>query len=264
MPRPPRATWASQPGYQAVAGAFEQMYTLAPAIRQIHPMHADEPDECRFAMDQTFWSSGTACTAHVPNYAEWALTGDVRAAYRRYRALLGLIAGGDPRRWVLKDPSHLWRYDDLLTVFPDACIVYTHREPVEATVSLSSLIWELRRLREPALTRTMHGREELALWSRAQEHAEAARDRHDPARFLDIHLRELRADPAGTAERIYRHFGIAVTEAAREAWKTHATRGESTGRNPERLRPEDFGFTAEDVERAHPRYLARYRKLYGP
>ena len=76
---------------------------------------------------------------------------DFAPVYRRYRDNLRLIGLGNEARWILKDPSHLWAPRALLQTFPDACIVQTHRHPRELIPSVSSLVYNARRMFEPAL-----------------------------------------------------------------------------------------------------------------
>jgi Sulfotransferase family len=263
MPRPPRETWESNPWYQMLAQGLEQIYQLNPKIKAAHPMLPTEPDECRFAGDQSFWSPGLACTAVAPEYAAWCIGSDARYSYRRYRQTLGLIAGGDTRRWVLKDPQHLWSLAAMLDVFPDACVVYCHRELNTSYASMASLIYELRRLRESDLTAKQHGRQELTLWGAAQSKAEDARNKHDPSRFCDVHIRELHADPIGTAERIYRHFNLPVSEEARQSWRTHVAMDVRAGHGAHHYKIEDFGFTEKDIIASVGSYYERYQRLYG-
>lgn len=263
MPRPPRESWESNPWYLEMARGLEQLNQMSPKIKQIHPMFAGEPDECRFALDQSFWSPSNAVTARVPNYVEWCIGSKAVYAYRHYRRVLSLIAAGDRRRWVLKDPQHLWGLDALLEVFPDACIVYTHRDPVAAMTSMASLVYELRRLREPNLVADTHAKEELAIWGRALSKAEDVRDRHDPSRFCDVHIDELQADPMATAERIYRYFDIPVTDETRRCWRKFVDADPRAGHGVHHYKTEDFGFTTDDVHEKTARYYERYQRLYG-
>ncbi len=60
----------------------------------------------------------------------WLRDQDWAGAYRRHRRnlqLIGLNYAG--RRWVLKNPSHLFALDALLEVYPDALVIQTHRDP---------------------------------------------------------------------------------------------------------------------------------------
>jgi len=79
------------------------------------------------------------CLAHLPSYSAWLRGQDWTGAYRRHRRNLQLIGLGAGRRWVLKNPSHLFALDALLAVYPDALIVQTHRAPDVAIASVCSL-----------------------------------------------------------------------------------------------------------------------------
>ena len=61
-------------------------------------------------------------------------------AYARHKENLQLVGLNDPeKRWVLKNPSHMTALDALMAVYPDALIVYTHRDPVVCIASSCSL-----------------------------------------------------------------------------------------------------------------------------
>jgi hypothetical protein len=62
-------------------------------------------------------------------------------AYREYREYLQLLLSQRPAdQLVLKCPENLWFLDALLEVFPDACVVWTHRDPYDTIASYCSLI----------------------------------------------------------------------------------------------------------------------------
>ena len=42
-------------------------------------------------------------------------------------------------RWILKTPNHLWHLEALLAAYPDARIIWTHRDPGPVVTSLASL-----------------------------------------------------------------------------------------------------------------------------
>lgn len=264
MPRPPRETWEQNPWYQFTVQGIEQFYQLNPDVRELHPMVPAEADECRYGMEPSLWSPGLAFMGRVPNYTEWVLRADPRPAYAYYKRVLGLIAGGDRRHWILKDPTtHLWATETMLEAFPDARIVYTHREPAGAMASIADLIYEARRCREVDLRRDDNGRFQLQLWSPAIERMEAALSRLDPARIAHVHIKQLQRDPVGTAEAIYTHFGLPVSEAARSAWQHHAATDARSGHGVHRYDPASVGFGAREVEAAIPGYWRHYQRRYG-
>jgi Sulfotransferase family len=210
------------------------------------------------AVDQSFFCAHCASTAVLPTYTEWLFSCDARYAFRRYQKVLALIATGDPRRWVLKDVVHLSGLDALLTSFPDACFVQTHRDPVKALTSVADLILHIRGLREDHVDLIEHGQLILNTWGRAMNVAEAARLNHDPARFIDVHSDDLHADPIGTLSRIYERFSIPVSDAAVHAWARQVDADPRVGHAAHPCKPEDFGFTPRLINDVVGAYYERY------
>ena len=78
----------------------------------------------------------------------------------------------------------------------------------------------------------MIGRDQLELWASGLERFGAERARHDPARFFDVSYDDLVADPVGTAEAVYAHFGLPFSGAAADAMRAltaHNTARQRTG-----------------------------------
>lgn len=142
------------------------------------------------------------CVAHVPSYSSWLAEQDWTPAYRRHRRNLRLIGLNDTgRRWVLKNPSHLFALDALLEVYPDALIVQTHRSPRTAMASMSSLAAQVTAGWSDVFTGATIGRDQLELWSRGLDRFREQQARHDPARFFDVRyddfVRDLDRDGRG-------------------------------------------------------------------
>jgi len=186
------------------------------------------------------------CLAHLPSYSAWLRRQDWTGAYRRHRRNLQLIGLPDAGcRWVLKNPSHLFALDALLRVYPDAQIVQTHREPGTAIASVCSLAAQASAGWSTTFTGAVVGRDQLELWASGLERFSAERARHDPARFFDVHYDDLVADPVGTAEAVYAHFGLPFSGAAADAMRALAARGGASSAH--RYTLADFGLTAADV-----------------
>ncbi len=77
---------------------------------------------------------------HIPTYSRWLAQQDWTPAYLRHRKNLQLIGLNDPgKRWVLKNPSHLFALDALMAAYPDALVIQTHRAPSTIIASMCSL-----------------------------------------------------------------------------------------------------------------------------
>ncbi|HEX5290062.1 MAG TPA: sulfotransferase [Streptosporangiaceae bacterium] len=254
QPRPPRAAWARDPVFQAIQAACERHHVDHPEFMGIHYMAADQVEECWQLLRQSMRSVSYECLAHLPTYSAWLRGQDWTAAYRRHRRnlqLIGLRESG--RRWVLKNPSHLFALDALLAVYPDALVIQTHRAPRTAIASVCSLAAQASAGWSTTFRGEVVGRDQLELWARGLELFTAARARHDPARFFDVDYGQLVADPAGTAESCYRHFGLPLSGAVADAIRAVSAPGAAGPARPEhRYRLADFGLTGGQVDELIP------------
>lgn len=262
MPRPPRDRWEAVPEYQNLKNALEQSVFFNEQTLALHPIAIDLPDECRWSTDQSFWCTTIAQTTCVPNYFSWLHQCDASFAYEYHRQVLGLVANGDNRRWVLKDPSHIFGIDSLLKVFPDACIVQTHRDPFGSMKSAANLLWEGRRkMIEVDVSLEEHGQLVLDGYAVGLEKMERYRRSHNPDQFYDVHMDETRADPMGTIERIYRYFNLPVAKEARQSWQQQVVSDPSVGHGTSTERHPDFGLTEGKVNDALTLYRVRYQQV---
>jgi hypothetical protein len=84
----------------------------------------------------TLFSEEFISTCHVPSYEAFLHAADLGPIYHWQRRFLQHLQTGCPsRRWVLKSPDHIYGLDKLPTVFSDALIIQTHRNPVEVVKS---------------------------------------------------------------------------------------------------------------------------------
>ncbi len=179
-------------------------------------MTADEPDECWNVLRQSFATVTFECIAAVEGFAQWWSQCDMAPAYRRWADLVRLIGLNDrERRWVLKDPSHLFAPEALLATLPDALIVMTHRDPAKTIPSVCSLNASARSVNDRHYDPHRLGADQLALWRRGVDRTMALRAR-EPERFIDVHFDEFRSEPMRVIERIYDRTGIAHDAAAEQ------------------------------------------------
>ncbi|MBW2497029.1 MAG: sulfotransferase [Deltaproteobacteria bacterium] len=217
IPRPPRESWPRHPGYARCEERLRMQRENSPDMEAIHEMRADEPDECWNMMRQSFVTNTFECIFHIPRFSAWWATCDMRPAYRRWADNLRLIGLNEPeKRWILKDPNHLYAPEALFATVPEATIVMTHRDPARSIPSVCSLNATARVVHDRVPDLELLGREQLDLWSRGIERFVAAREAR-PERFVDIHFHELRSDPEGVAARIFEQAGLPFEEKSRKA-----------------------------------------------
>ncbi len=259
MPRPPRSTWASNPSYQATVAGIEAFFAAAPDMRAAHNMVADDVDECLEALKQNFCSNNYGSTFRVPGYDAWWLQQDEISSYQRFAKCLQLVGANEPDKpWLLKNPGHIWKLDVLLDLFPDACIVQTHRDPVQALPSLCSVLAMARRLTEGenVVPREL-GERELRVWHAALMHARAVRASR-PGNFMDVRHQEFHENPLSVVRRIYEQFGYALN-ADVERLMAQRIRSNPEGRHGAHVYTlAEFGLEAGDIRERFGEYMRKY------
>src|SRR4051812_32813250 len=87
MVRPPRESWADEPGYQAGLARF----AAAPeVIRKFHLVEPHDADECLAIMAQSFVSNMFGSRQLLPSYDDWVLASDMTPSFTRYADQLRL------------------------------------------------------------------------------------------------------------------------------------------------------------------------------
>jgi hypothetical protein len=193
------------------------------------------------------WRSYYATTDQTPHYMELATI----------LKTLQWLRGGD--RWVLKSPQHLEQLGPLMAVFPDATVVFTHRDPVSIAVSMSTMV--------TYASRTSHAApldvEGFGSWWAsllADMMAACTRDRElVPAeQSIDVAFGEFMADDMGTVEAIYELADQPFTAAVRATMETYAAE-HPRGRHGRILYDiGDFDYDVADLRDRFGAYVERF------
>src|SRR5438876_3003901 len=190
---------------------------LAPTFESVHATGAELPQECVSLTSPTFMSDQFDTMYNVPSYRAWFFSQDLRPAYKFHRrSLQHLQFRQSAERWVLKAPAHMFAAPALLSIYPDARFVQIHRDPMEAVVSVSSLVTILRRVFSDAVDPVQIGRDALTYWSQALKTFMRARDQLPVSRVCDLRYDDVRRDPIAAARRVYEHFGWSFTKETEE------------------------------------------------
>ena len=105
---------------------------LAPRADAVYPMRAWTPHECVAIHSYTMLSEEFAITCRIPAYEAFLREGNLGPAYAWQKRFLQYLQLSRPtKQWILKSPEHVYGLEHLLTVFPDAVVIQTHRNPLE-------------------------------------------------------------------------------------------------------------------------------------
>ena len=252
------------PRYQAIKAYYEQGREKNPDFSKIHYTSADTPEECVLLHALAFHGVQWGIEIFLEPYASWyqANLHRLPEMYAYQRVLLQMLDWQRPgERWLLKAPAHMWGIDALLATFPDAAIVWSHRDPVACVASVCSMTQSLIAQVE-GIDPHWLGPEVMEFYARSLERGLAMRDAADPARFVDVDHDGFVDDPLAAALRVYERFDLPL-EAAEPALRAHVEanpRGKH-GRHDYDL--DAFGLDAARVLERFAPYVERFGLAVG-
>ncbi|MEZ4216427.1 MAG: sulfotransferase [Myxococcota bacterium] len=243
---------------------------LAPELMAIHPFDATSPDEEIMLLEQSFYSAVPDSYCRLPSYAEWVDAQDQMPGYRYLLRMLQFLQwqhrqrGGVRPRWTLKSPHHLHYLRELFTLFPDATVVQTHREPEQIVPSICSMSKYLFAMGTDRPDLHWVGAHWSAKWARAMERSMRYRDAAiaaDPRmaeRFIDVWFLDSVKDPVETVRSVYARIGRELTAVAREKMERWTEDNAREKRAPHAYSLEEFGLTSERIRELYGAYRERY------
>ena len=232
---------------------------LAPTFRHVHAVGAELPQECVGLMTPSFMSDQFDTMYYVPSYRAWFFRQDLLPAYEYHRRFLQhLQFRRSARRWVLKAPTHMSALPTLLSVYPDALFVQTHRQPLEAMASVSSLITILRRVFSDAVDPLVVCRDAVQYWSQTLDTFLQERDRLPHKRVCDLDFLEIRRDPIAAVRRIYKHFGWLLSPETEQRMRVVLARQSREQYGNHRYDLSQFGFDPAEGARAFAAYCEQF------
>ena len=233
-----------------------------PRTLSIHPTGAYEPEEELGLVAASMYGMKWEAQWNVPSYAEWCHEESAIPAYRHMANLLRLIGWSQQesslRPWILKTPQHMLDLPGLLEVFPDARLIFTHRDPKQVVGSAASLAWNQTIIysdhNDPAQT----GRDWLGKTATMIARMRAARDAIPRERMIDVQYEDMETDWRGTMERVYRFLDLEM-EPAVAGMEDYLDRSARLKRHPHRYSLAEFGLREDEVNER----FADYTETFG-
>jgi hypothetical protein len=259
-PVPPAtsATLYSDPRAVQRLVAEKKMLAANPEMGKYYRGSAIYPNECVFIMAHDFKTLMWESRGKLPTYRDWIFQTDVTSAYRYHQRFLQLLQSQAPGVWNLKMPSHSLYLPTLLSVYPDARLIWTHRDPFTAVGSFCSLI--------TLGHRGATGKVDVDWISQnmpwqAKQHADRimdAREKFGEQRVLDVHYADLLRDPIGAMKKLYAGLGDDFSASAEQGMRNWLADNpqDKFGRHEYKLA--QFGWSVDKLQPMFERYLSRY------
>jgi hypothetical protein len=230
-------------------------------LRATHHSEAGDPEECIRLLDTSFLCEAFGLSARSDSYMVWLRSQDWTPVFRYHRKQIQLLTAARPAsRLILKHPGHLGYLDDMLQVYPNARVLWLHRDPVEVVASCCNLCAVARAIKTDSVDLEHIGLSVVnsTLWR--FDRGMRARERQAPDRFLDVQYLDLIRDPMATAARIYEWLGFPLTAEAKEAFTGYLQRNQrERGRYLHDYTLETFGLDAASLRPKFHDYCERFQ-----
>ncbi|MFO0910805.1 MAG: sulfotransferase [Isosphaeraceae bacterium] len=263
-PSPRVENYTTDPRIRLAQRSVNLVNRLAPQIQAAHHFAATEPEECNNLFAHEFRAGFLGFMFDVPDYVRWLNDQDRTPGYRSMKRQLQILSRFVRRDyWVLKAPAHLFGLEALLTVFPDACIVQTHRDPRKVIPSVAMLAAGFRSLTADPIDFRQLGIEFVEAMAIGPELAIQARTKADPSRFFDVRYETLVAHPVETVRAVCAHFGYDFTPEYEQRTRAHLAANPQHKHGVHRYSLDDFGLDAATVDTAFAGYNAWVEENLG-
>jgi hypothetical protein len=238
---------------------------LAPQADSVYPMRATTPHECVAIHSYTLLSQEFISTCRVQSYEEFLARTDLRPAYAWQRRFLQHLQLGAPaKRWVLKSPDHVYGLEELFSIFPDAHVIQTHRNPLEVVRSSTELTRVLQGLFGWKGERSEVAAREARILAAGTERSMRFRDQHPELahRFIDVKYSDLTSDALTTVKEVYQRLDCSLSATAENRIRELSAKRSRYAGGRGGFRPAAFA-RESGVELIFRQYCSRFDLSWG-
>lgn len=230
---------------------------LSPGLTDLHPLSADAPQECTDITGQVFQSLRFESTHCIPSYQRWLDVHGHHDAFRFHKRFLQHLDAQSPgQRWVLKSPDNVFALDAIRAVYPDARIVFLHRDPLSAVASCVKLTESLRRPFTRHVDRAEVGRQVSSRLLESAKNMMAATARRQDGDILHLYYKQVVSAPMEAVDLLYRHCDLTVSREAEQRMRDWLAQPKSHHRQSYSLGA--FGLNANQLRAQFADYMRAF------
>jgi Sulfotransferase family len=245
--------------------AFTRWFDVAsPETRFGHAFQTHAPEEESLILEHSLKSPVALGWSPIDGYLSWLATQNMSTQFVYLRDTLKYLQwqglASESRRWILKSPLYTGMEPLLLGVFPDACLVMTHRHPV---VTIPSGLRLLELFHKPFTECRTDPEKYLAGMAGAIDRHLQIRSTMSDHEILDIDFREIIGSVRSLVEKIYTFSGVRLSAESLKRmldWD-HNDRSHSVGKHVYAL--EDYDLREATVQHRFAGYIEFLRLTFG-
>jgi hypothetical protein len=229
---------------------------VQPEFAAIHELRSDLPVECITITAPSFAGSHWSMVLDDPG--AWAP--DPGADFAFHKAVLQSVQHGKPaKQWLLKTPAYIFMLDDLLKTYPDATVVFSHRDPAKtmpSTVSTTAMVRWIRsdNLDIPGLADLVSLIFSAGLNTVAERYAASAL----PAANGHVRFTELMADPVAAIGPAFEAIGRNFSDQHRAAVLSYLENKPRGKHGRHDYTAQEWGFTVDALREGCATYIETF------
>ena len=238
---------------------FRLVRLRLPEIANVHDVRVDTKEECWILIANTLVILHLDIAIGLKEWNDWLMTIDRTWAYEEYKRMLQIQAYIRPtEQFVLKCPSHLWNLQPLLKVFPDAHIVWTHRNPTNSIASISSIISLARKFFLDEIDEKKVGEIVKTRNRSIITDVMKFRDKVGDDSFYDINFDTLVRDIPGSIQNIRKHFDLPHTKKHQEEVQEVLDQPRKDKPGKHKYSIQQFGLDPKEIVEQFSDYIERF------
>ena len=154
----------------------------------------------------------------------------------------------------------MWGLEHLLAKYPDARIVFTHRDPVESMTSYASLTSLVRTMGSDDVDRVEIAHDWTARLCQALDHGFRVRENgnYPDALFYDMQFSDFVDDQFSVVKNIYETFNLSMSDEASTQMRAFIDDNPKGKHGAHTYTPEEFGVDPENVRAKFRIYIERF------
>jgi hypothetical protein len=244
-----RVTWAER---------RRKMYPTVEGFAALHLHDEDGSEECHQFIEQSFGAAGLNNLYRVPSFFDYLLDeADLEGSYRVHKRQLQLLQWRTPAKpWALKYPNHLLAVPEIISVYPDARFVMTHRDPIQTLASICKLSYKLRSARsDTAVDKQDVGRYMTHFVERHIERIMELVNGPHAQRVIHVDYYALLKDPVAEMLAVHKELGIDTPDQVCQAVAVWRKANPKNARGANVYSSEEFGLDEARLEKQFDAYM---------
>lgn len=258
-PPPQRNSFNTDPRIAKCQATFPDIDQMIPEFKAMHPMGAQLSQECVTLMGETMCTPLFHNQFRIPSYQNWvdneADFGHVYDFHQQQLQHFQWQCPGD--RWMLKTGAHMWGLEHLLKTYPDARIVFTHRDPVKSMTSYASLTSLVRSMGSDEVDQKEIADDWTKRLKHVLDHAMDVREEKisSDAKIYEMYFPNFVNNQFAEVEKIYQALDIEMSGESADNMRNFINDNPQDKHGRHSYKAEDYGINPAEVRETFKRYI---------